>query len=107
MDLLNCSFWQDIILSLFVISPAEGERLNSGELEEFIRQVISSGTLQEVGSEASSSQPKELLRTAMSLSATAVDKFLQDLSEGRYDSPQPKIKVRVRGGKLTLGSCEG
>ena len=77
----------------FCVVHAEGEKLTSGELEEFIRQVIASGTLQEVGSEVSSQQPKEMLRSAMSLSATAIDKFLQDLSEGRYDSPQPKLKV--------------
>ncbi len=78
---------------------AEGEKLTSGELEEFIRQVISSGTLQEVGAEVSSQQPKEMLRAAMSLSATTIDKFLQELSEGRYDSPHPKTKVGRKGSR--------
>lgn len=84
--------------------PAEGERLTSGELEEFIRQVVASGTLQEVGSEVTSStssqQPKEMLRAAMSLSVTAIEKFLSELSEGSYDSPRPKTKV---GGYRVIG----
>lgn len=78
---------------LCITSCTEGEKLTSGELEEFIRQVVASGTLQEVGSEVTSQQPKEMLRTALSLSAAAIDKFLEELSEGSYDSPRPKIKV--------------
>ena len=72
----------------------EGEKLTSGELQEFIRQVIDSGTLQEAGSEVSSQPPRDMLRAVMSLSAEAVDKFLSELSEGTYDSPCPKTKVQ-------------
>lgn len=77
----------------------DGEKLTTGELEEFIRQVVASGTLQEVGSEVTSEQPKEMLRAAMTLSVTAIDNFLSELSEGTYDSPHPKMKVCV--------GCEG
>ena len=79
--------------SLFT-SFSDGEKLTSGKLEEFIRQVVASGTLQEVSSEVASQQPKEMLRMALSLSATAIEEFLSCLSEGTYDSPRPKIKVR-------------
>jgi hypothetical protein len=71
--------------------------LTSGELQEFIRQVIDSGTLQEVGSEVTSQTPKEKLRAVVSLSSAAIEKFLSELSEGTYDSPHPKIKVDVMG----------
>ena len=87
---------------------AEGERITSGELEEFIRQVVASGTLQEVGSEVTSQQPKEMLRKAMSLSVSAFEKFLSELSEGTYDSPKPKTKVRSCDSHmiLLLRSCD-
>ena len=71
----------------------EGEKLTGGELEEFINQVVTCGTLQDIGSEVTSQLPKEMLRSAMSLSASAIEKFLSELSEGVYDSPQPKGKV--------------
>ena len=76
----------------------ESERLSSGELQDFIRQVIESGTLQEVGSEvtaAPSQPPKELLRLVMALNTNSIEKFLSELSEGTYDSPCPKTKVRA------------
>lgn len=57
--------------------------------------MISSGTLQEVGSEVTSQQPKEMLRKALSLCATTIEKFLSELSEGSYDSPRSKIKASV------------
>ncbi len=72
---------------------ADGEKLTSGELEEFIRQVVASGTLQEVSSEVPSQQPKEMLRAILSLNTKSNEKFLSELSDGAYDSPRPKIKV--------------
>ena len=83
-------------MTWYGVACAEGEKLTSGELQEFIRQVVASGTLQEVGSEVTSPQPKEMLRKALSLGVTALDKFLSELSEGSYDSPRPKTKVNGR-----------
>ena len=55
--------------------------------------MIDSGTLQEAGSEVSAQSPKDRLRSMMSLSSVAIEKFLSDLSEGIFDSPYPKTKV--------------
>lgn len=71
----------------------DGEKLSSGELQEFIRQVIDSGTLQEAGSEVSSQSPRDRLRSVTSISSVVIEKFLSELSEGMYDSPHPKTKV--------------
>lgn len=75
----------------------EGEKLTSGEFEEFTRHVVSSGTLQEIRSELSSSHeqqvPKEVLRKALSISSASLEHFLSELSEGKYDSPNPKLQV--------------
>ena len=69
--------------------------MTSGELEEFIRQVVSSGTLLELGSEGGSQQlqPPELLRSTMTSNSTALEKFLTALGEGQYDTTVPKSKV--------------
>lgn len=83
------------LCSLHFVHISDGEKLTSGELQDFIRHVIDSGTLQEVGSEVStpSPDPKDRLRSVMTLSSKAIEKFLSDLSEGTYDSPYPKTKV--------------
>ena len=68
--------------------------MTSGELEDFIRQVVTSGTLLELGSEGGSSQkPQELLRSTMTSNTTSLDKFLTALGEGQYDTTVPKSKV--------------
>ena len=70
--------------------------MTSGELEDFIRQVVASGTLLEFGSEGGSQPPKELLRSTMTSNTTSLDKFLTALGEGLYDTSAPKTKVSVR-----------
>lgn len=68
--------------------------MTGGELDEFIHQVVASGTLLEVGSEVGGSQqPKELLRSTMTANSTTLDKFLTALGEGLYDTTAPKSKV--------------
>ena len=67
--------------------------MTSGELEDFIRQVVASGTLLEFSSEAGSQQPQELLRSTMSSNVTSLEKFLTALGEGLYDTVAPKSKV--------------
>ena len=69
--------------------------MTSGELEEFVHQVVSSGTLLELGSAGGSQQqqPRELLRSTMTSSSTTLDQFLTALGEGRYDTTTPKSKV--------------
>lgn len=79
--------------SVYLCIFLDGEKLTSGELQEFIRKVIDSGTLQEAGSEVTSQSPKDRLRSVMSISSPAIEKFLSELSEGMYDSPHPKTKV--------------
>ena len=70
--------------------------MTSGELEEFVRQVIASGTLLEVGSAVGGSQqPQELLRSTMTANTTSLDKFLTALGEGLYDTAAPKSKVSL------------
>ena len=72
--------------------PAEGEKMTSGELEEFVHQVVSSGTLLEFGS-SQQQQPRELLRSTMTSNSTALDQFLTALGEGQCDTTAPKSKV--------------
>jgi hypothetical protein len=66
--------------------------MTSGELEEFVHQVVSSGTLLEFGS-SQQAQPRELLRSTMTSNSTALDQFLTALGEGQYDTTAPKAKV--------------
>ena len=83
-------------LETFLLSPslpAEGEKMTSGELEEFVHQVVSSGTLLEFGSSQQQQQPRELLRSTMTSNSTALDQFLTALGEGQYDTTAPKSKV--------------
>ena len=76
--------------------------MTSGELEEFIHQVVSSGTLLEFGSEGGSQQkqPRELLRSTMTSNSTTLDQFLTALGEGQYDTAAPKSKVGLISGLL-------
>ena len=67
--------------------------MTSGELEEFIRQVIASGTLLEFGSEGGTPQSQELLRSTMTSNSAALEKFLTALGEGLYDTTAPRSKV--------------
>ena len=67
--------------------------MTSGELEEFVHQVVSSGTLLEFGSAGVGSQPRELLRSTMTSNSTALEQFLTALGEGQYDTTAPKSKV--------------
>ena len=75
----------------------------SSEFEEFVRLVIASGTLQAEWSDMSSFQaqlaPKEVFKKALSVNSTSLSHFLSELSEGRYDSPQPKLKVLYKKGR--------
>lgn len=80
---------------MFVCYCTEDEKITSGELEDFIRQVVTSGTLLEVGSEGGSQQPQELLRVTMTTNSSSLEKFLTALGEGLYDTAAPKSKVSL------------
>ena len=75
------------------LSPTDGEKITSGELEDLVRQVVASGTLLELSSEKGTQQPQELLRVTMTTNSTSLEKFLTALGEGIYDTAVPKSKV--------------
>ena len=80
---------------MLFLSPTEGEKITSGELEDLVRQVVASGTLLELSSEGGTQQPQELLRVTMTTNSASLEKFLTALGEGIYDTAVPKSKVHV------------
>ena len=73
----------------------DGEHLTSGELDEFVRQVTTSGALHELATgDGASQQPSELLRAGMSTNSSTLERFLSALQEGEYDAAVSKVKVK-------------
>ena len=84
------------VITACVTLLTDGEHLTSGELDEFVRQVATSGVLHELASgEGASQQPRELLRAGMSTNSSTLEHFLSALQEGEYDAPVSKVKVKV------------
>jgi dynactin 1 len=73
-------------------SLTDGEYLKGGELEEYMRQVVTTGPLQEARPETL--PPKDILRSVMSTNTKTVEAFLTALQNGEYDASAPKTRVK-------------